>query len=58
MPSPAVALAFALAGFLLAMAVCALIWADGERAAKRERIARARRRDHAKVPSMRWVDRG
>jgi hypothetical protein len=54
MPSPAVALAFALAGFLLAMAVCALIWVDGERAAKRERIERARRRDHREVPSIHW----
>ncbi|MET3181528.1 UNVERIFIED_ORG: hypothetical protein ABIC43_004697 [Variovorax guangxiensis] len=50
--SPAAALAFALAGFLLAMALGGLIWIDGERAARRERIERARRRDHTKVPSI------
>lgn len=57
MLSPALALACALAGFLLAMAVCGLIWIDGERAAKRERIERARRRDHAKVPVLSWSRR-
>jgi len=54
MLSPALALACALAGFLLAMGLGALIWIDGERAAKRERIERARRRDHAKVPAICW----
>ena len=54
MPSPAVAVAFVLAGFLLAMAIGALIWVDSERAARRERIERARRREHSKVPVMHW----
>ena len=54
MGSPSIALAFALAGFLLAVVVVALIWFDSERAARRERIERARGRDHAKVPAIRW----
>lgn len=54
MASPSIALAFALAGFLLAMVVVALVWLDSERAARRERIERARVRDHAKVPAIRW----
>jgi hypothetical protein len=52
--SPALALAFAFAGFLLAMAVGALIWIDSERAARRERVERARRRDHRTVPAIYW----
>ncbi|MDN6886487.1 hypothetical protein QMO14_23120 [Variovorax sp. CAN2819] len=57
MPSPAAALAFAVAGFLLAMVVVGLIWVDGERAAKRDRIERVRRRDHSKVPSIHSASR-
>ncbi|MFV0675823.1 hypothetical protein [Variovorax sp. tm] len=52
--SPAIALAFAFAGFLLAVVVVALIWFDSERAARRERIERARFRDHSKVPAIQW----
>ena len=44
----------ALLGFLAGLLACALIWVQGERAARRERIARARRRDHSKVPAMQW----
>lgn len=54
MLSPSIALAFALAGFLLALFVVTLIWLDGGRAERRERIERARGRDHAKVPSIFW----
>lgn len=43
----------ALLGFLAGLLACALIWVQGERAARRERIARARRRDHSKVPCIR-----
>jgi hypothetical protein len=43
----------ALFGFLAGLVVCALIWIDGERAERNYRIQRARRRDHAKVPSIR-----
>ncbi|WP_164546895.1 MULTISPECIES: hypothetical protein [unclassified Variovorax] len=52
MLTPAIALAFGLAGFLLAVAVVALMWIDGERAERRERIERARRRVHADVPRI------
>jgi len=48
------ALALVLAGLLAGMGVCGFIWAAGERAARRERIERARRRDHATVPAMLW----
>jgi hypothetical protein len=48
------ALALLLSGFLAGMGICGFIWASGERAAKRERIERARRRDHATVPAMLW----
>jgi hypothetical protein len=48
------ALALLLAGLLAGMGVCGAIWAASERAARRERIERARRRDHAKVPALRW----
>ncbi|MET3916757.1 hypothetical protein ABID97_003539 [Variovorax sp. OAS795] len=48
------ALALLLAGFLAGMGICGFIWASGERAARRERIERARRRDHAAVPAMLW----
>lgn len=50
----ATALAFLLGGFLLAMCVCAAIWAAGEAAERRVRIERARRRDHSRVPALRW----
>lgn len=40
----------ALFGFAAGLVVCALIWIDGERAERRERIERARRRVHANVP--------
>ena len=50
----AAALALLLAGLLAGMGVCGFIWAASERAARRERIERARRRDHAKVPAMQW----
>jgi len=46
------ALALLLAGLLVGMGLCGFIWAAGERAARRERIERARRRDHGKVPSL------
>ena len=46
------ALAFLLAGLLLGMALCGVMWAAGERAERRERIERARHRDHSKVPSI------
>ena len=42
----------ALFGFLAGLAVCALIWIDGERAERRYRIQRARRRDHSRVPAI------
>jgi hypothetical protein len=48
----------ALFGFSAGLVVCALIWIDGERAERRERIERARRRDHRTVPSIHpgdWV---
>jgi hypothetical protein len=45
-----------LVAFLAAVLVCALIWVDGERAARRERIERARRREHAEVPPIYWAD--
>lgn len=48
------ALALLFAGLLVGMGVCGLIWADGERAARRERIERARRRDHRAVPAIHW----
>lgn len=41
-----------LAGLLLGVGLCALIWVAGERAARRERIARARHRDHSMVPAI------
>jgi hypothetical protein len=44
----------ALLGFLAGLLACALIWVQGERAARRERVERARRRDHAAVPPIRW----
>lgn len=44
----------ALLGFLAGLLACALIWVQGERAARRERIERARFRDHSKVPVMQW----
>jgi hypothetical protein len=44
----------ALLGFLVGLLVCALIWVEGERAERLQRIERARRRDHSKVPSMHW----
>lgn len=43
----------ALFGFVAGLVVCGLIWIDGERAERRERIERARKRDHSKVPSIR-----
>ena len=42
-----------LSGLLLGMGFCALAWWSGERAERHERIARARGRDHSKVPSIR-----
>lgn len=42
-----------LSGLLLGLGFCALAWWSGERAERRERIARVRRRDHSKVPSIR-----
>ena len=45
----------ALLGFLAGLLACALIWVQGERAARRQRIERARRRDHAKVPALTWI---
>jgi hypothetical protein len=48
------ALALLLAGLLAGMGLCGAIWSAGERAARRERIERARRREHAKVPAMHW----
>jgi hypothetical protein len=34
------------------MGLCAAMWSAGERAERRERIERARRRDHSKVPAI------
>jgi len=48
------ALALLLAGLLAGMGLCGWIWSASERASRRERIERARRRDHAKVPAMQW----
>lgn len=48
------ALAFLLLGLLLGMGLCGFIWVAGERAARRERIERARYRDHTRVPAIRW----
>ena len=39
-------------GFLVGVAICALIWIDGERAERRYRIQCARRRDHSRVPAI------
>lgn len=52
------ALALLLAGLLTGIGLCGFIWAAGERAERRVRIERARRRDHAAVPPLRWVERG
>ena len=41
-----------LIGFLSGLAICALIWIDGERAERRYRIQCARRRDHSRVPAI------
>jgi len=57
MLSPSIALAFAFAGFLLALLVVTLIWIDGGRAERLERIERARRRDHSKVPPIHAASR-
>jgi len=48
-----IALACLLAGVLVGMSLCGAMWAAGERAARRERIERARGRDHRAVPSIR-----
>lgn len=53
-----VALAYLFAGFLFGMCLCVFIWEAGERAVRRERIERARRRDHSKVPSIRQAVEG
>ncbi|MDQ0011867.1 hypothetical protein J2W23_000231 [Variovorax boronicumulans] len=41
-------------GFAIGMFFAALIWLDGERAERNYRIQCARRRDHSKVPAIRW----
>lgn len=41
-----------LLGFLAGLLVCALIWVQGARAESRERIERARRRDHSRIPAI------
>ncbi|MDQ0608894.1 hypothetical protein QFZ83_003065 [Variovorax sp. W1I1] len=48
------ALALLLAGLLAGMGLCGAIWSAGERAERRERIERARRRDHSTVPVIHW----
>ncbi|MNL57958.1 hypothetical protein D3C87_1815560 [compost metagenome] len=45
-----------LVGLLLGLGFCALAWWSGERAERCVRIQRARFRDHARVPLMRWVE--
>lgn len=47
------ALALLFVGLLAGMGLCGFIWAAGERAERRERIQRARLRDHSKVPDIR-----
>ncbi|WP_167395063.1 hypothetical protein [Variovorax boronicumulans] len=49
-------MAAALIGLLLGLGFCAFAWWSGEHAERRMRIERARRRNHARVPLMRWVE--
>lgn len=42
----------ALLGFIAGLAVCAVIWVQGEWAERAYRIQRARRRDHSRVPAI------
>lgn len=54
--TPEHVMAAMLLGLLLGLAFCACAWWSGEHAERRMRIERARRRNHAAVPLLRWVD--
>ncbi|WP_167481205.1 hypothetical protein [Acidovorax cavernicola] len=43
-------------GLLMGLGFCGLAWWSGERAERYVRIERARRRDHGRLPLMRWVE--
>lgn len=45
-----------LLGLLMGLGFCGLAWWSGERAERHVRIQRARFRDHARVPLMRWIE--